>query len=189
MPVVEINLVCELRFRHNIFLFSATLSHAANKWKSFNCEISGERKYLDSQEKVLSPKNTNVKEFCTHKISTRKTFVPTKYPQKKFQAYKIPTKKSLNTQSTREKKIRTHEIPMIKTFVSTKYRRRHNGTRPMRLTMAHNARNLAHPIKRYFEKFCQLLSIFAQESLFNKFVGLQSAASFKKNYLAEVFSK
>ena len=140
--------ICSLR--HNIFLFSATLMQPTNE----NFLIV---KYLDSREKVLSPKNTNVKEFCTHKISTRETFVPTKYPQKKFQAYEIPTKKILNTQSTREKKFRTHEIPMIKTFVSTKYRRRHSGTRPMRLTMAHNARNLAHPIKRYFEKFCQLL--------------------------------
>ena len=143
---------------------------------------------------------THKKKFWAQKIPMWKNFVPTKYPREKrlyprnthkksFRPTKFPQKRVWIHKAPARKKIRTHEIPMIKTFVSTKYRRRHNGTRPMRLTMAHNARNLAHPIKRYFEKFCQLLSIFVQESLFNKFVGLQSAASFKKNYLADVFSK
>ena len=109
--------ICGLR--HNIFLFSATLSHATNKWKSFNCEISSERKYLDSGLRN----------------SHKKDFEYTKHPREKIS----------NPRNTYDKN------------VPTKYRRKHNGTIPMRLTMAHDARNLAHPIKRYVENFCQVL--------------------------------
>ena len=73
------------------------------------------------------------------------------------QAYEIHKKDFEYTKDPREKISNPRNTYDGNAFVPTKYRRRHNGTRPMRLTVAHDVRNLAHPIKRYFEKFCQLL--------------------------------
>ena len=88
-----LKLVCNkirgLKFIY-IFLFSVTLSHAANNWKYLNHEIS--HKKMDSQNtheknfepskyprrKILDPRITCGKKFWTTKIPTRKSFGPTK---------------------------------------------------------------------------------------------------------------
>ena len=87
-----------------VFIFSVTLSHAANKWKTLNHQISYDKKKLKLQ-------NTNAKKYWTHKKPTRKMFGPTKYPQEKC----------LDPQNTHKKKIWNHEIPTWKILEPTKY--------------------------------------------------------------------
>ena len=81
-----------------VILFSVTVSHAANKSKSLNHDIShnnentGATKYRG--EKILDPRNTHEKHFgptkysrenfWTHEITKRKNFEPTKNPRQKI---------------------------------------------------------------------------------------------------------
>ena len=76
MPTVEIDYRIHYLRCIYVFLFSFTLSHAANNGKFLNPKISHKKKKLD-------PRNTHVKTFWTHEISTKKNFGPTKYPGKK----------------------------------------------------------------------------------------------------------
>ena len=80
MTIVEIDLEYA---QFQIYLcISVILSHAANKRKSLNHEISHEKTYR------------------THEIPTRKYFGRTKYSREKI----------FDPRSTHEKKFRTHEI-------------------------------------------------------------------------------
>ena len=114
-----------------------TLSHAANKWKSLNHEIS--------QEKKLDPRNTDQKKFWTLEIYT-----------KNVSTHKIPTRKVSDSWNPREKKFGTHKIPTRKTFGPTKYPwekildpqipTRAHGTRP---TMVHEPQTW-----HFFLRYC-----------------------------------
>ena len=52
-----------------------------------NHEISREKKNwpheIQRKKKILDPRNTHKKNFCTNELPNRKTFVPTKYVQEK----------------------------------------------------------------------------------------------------------
>ena len=72
--------------------------------------------------------------FWSHEIPTRKNFRPKKYPREKI----------LDSRNIREKKYRTHKVPTRKNFGPTKARW-HGCTEPMRLGVARDPRNLAHP--------------------------------------------
>ena len=103
---------------------SVTPSHAAGNWKSLNQEIRPEKKKW------------------THKILTRKTFGPTKYPrekvfsqrntqEKKFRTDEIPKYPRGQISDPRinhKKKVWTYKKPTRKNFRPTKYPRRYNGT-------------------------------------------------------------
>ena len=60
-----------------VFLFSFTLSHAANNWKYLNHEISREKK--NWTHKIFAKKKSWI-----HEISPTKIFVSTKYLREKF---------------------------------------------------------------------------------------------------------
>ena len=60
-----------------VFLFSFTLSHAANNWKYLNHEISREKK--NWTHKIFAKKKSRI-----HEISPTKIFVSTKYLREKF---------------------------------------------------------------------------------------------------------
>ena len=66
----------------SVFLFSATLSHAASNWKSLCHEISHEEKnwiHKKPSRKNFGPMKTHEKNFWTYQILTRKNFGETKY--------------------------------------------------------------------------------------------------------------
>ena len=68
-----------------VFLFSVTLSHAANNWKSFNREISHEKKIEPTkypQEKYFDTRNTHKEKFRAHDVTTRKKFWTHEIPMK-----------------------------------------------------------------------------------------------------------
>ena len=80
------NRICNLRCIY-AFLFSVTLSHAANNRKSLNQEISTRKKNLDPQnnhKKISDLRNTHEKKFRSHKIPTKKNLGATKYPREKM---------------------------------------------------------------------------------------------------------
>ena len=60
-----------------LFLFSITLSHAANKWKSLNHQTSHKKKEMEQW-------NTHEKKTFTHEIPTRKIMGPRKNHKKNF---------------------------------------------------------------------------------------------------------
>ena len=66
-----------------------------------------------------------------------------KYLREKIWTHEIPTKKSFRPTKYPREKIWIHEIPKKKNYGPTKARW-HNGTKPTRLTMARDPRNLAH---------------------------------------------
>ena len=63
--------------------------------------------------------------------------------EKKFGTYEIPTRKNLGPMKYPREKILDPRNPYEKIFGPTKARW-HDGTRPTRLTMARDPRNLAH---------------------------------------------
>ena len=109
-----------------VFLLSATLSHAANKWKSLNHEIS------------------HAKKNWTHKTTTSKNFGPTKFSREKPWTDKNTHKINFGpTKYLREKILDPRNNGY---FVE--------GTRPSRFTMTRDPWSLAHSTER-LKKFIQ----------------------------------
>ena len=89
-------------------------------------------------------RNIHEKKFRTRENTHEKKFGPTKYlPEKNLDPRNTHEKKNSDPRNTHEKKLCTHKIPTRKNYGPTKARW-HNGTRPTRLTMARDPRNLAH---------------------------------------------
>ena len=87
-------------------MFSVTLSHASNKWKSFNHEISHVKEKLDPQNthEILDPQNTDENNFGPTKYPREKILGSrNKYPWEKFGPAKYLREKISDPRNTHER--------------------------------------------------------------------------------------
>ena len=87
-------------------MFSVTLSHAFNKWKSFNHEISHVKEKLDPQNthEILDPQNTDENNFGPTKYPREKILGSrNKYPWEKFGPAKYLREKISDPRNTHER--------------------------------------------------------------------------------------
>ena len=87
--------------------------------------LTTENYEITPRDKILDPRNTHEKKAYIHKIPTRKHFGP---------------------RNKHDKNFRIQEISMRKNLWPTKYQRRHDDTRPTRITMTSDTQSLVHSL-------------------------------------------